>query len=116
MGHLRPAVEQLDGAADHPGLALGQAALEEVFPAVEEDQRQLAAAVMGGDAIGQARCARRLVAVDGQGAGGDPAGLGPGDTGPLAAVDQEIGRAACRERVGQYVWTRVVAVSLKKTK
>src|SRR3546814_12610876 len=26
----------------------------------------------------------------------------------------EIGRASCRERVGQYVWLRVVPVSLKK--
>src|SRR3546814_20147402 len=28
---------------------------------------------------------------------------------------EEIGRASCRERVCQYVWISVVAVSLKKT-
>src|SRR3546814_18911981 len=31
-------------------------------------------------------------------------------------VDQEIGRASCRERVCQYVWISVVAESLKKKK
>src|SRR3546814_16833314 len=30
------------------------------------------------------------------------------------AVSDEIGRASCRERVCQYVWISVVAVSLKK--
>src|SRR3546814_8905462 len=31
-------------------------------------------------------------------------------------VELEIGRASCRERVCQYVWISVVAVSLKKKK
>src|SRR3546814_11000517 len=30
--------------------------------------------------------------------------------------DEQIGRASCRERVCQYVWISVVAVSLKKKK
>src|SRR3546814_17534977 len=32
----------------------------------------------------------------------------------LMAVPYQIGRASCRERVCQYVWISVVAVSLKK--
>src|SRR3546814_18010005 len=32
------------------------------------------------------------------------------------AVENEIGRASCRERVCQYVWISVGAVSLKKKK
>src|SRR3546814_16004737 len=32
------------------------------------------------------------------------------------ALDQQIGRASCRERVCQYVYISVVAVSLKKQK
>src|SRR3546814_867431 len=35
---------------------------------------------------------------------------------PLAPFPDEIGRASCRERVCQYVWISVVAVSLKKKK
>src|SRR3546814_17975795 len=42
-----------------------------------------------------------------------------GDSGTLnrqakSAARPEIGRASCRERVCQYVWLSVVAVSLKK--
>src|SRR3546814_12760758 len=33
-----------------------------------------------------------------------------------AIIREEIGRASCRERVCQYVWISVVAVSLKKKK
>src|SRR3546814_17954472 len=37
----------------------------------------------------------------------------PNLTGALKAVDAEIGRASCRERVWQYVWISAVAVSFK---
>src|SRR3546814_16127466 len=35
-------------------------------------------------------------------------------TNKVLFLDEEIGRASCRERVCKYVWISVVAVSLKK--
>src|SRR3546814_11454889 len=49
-----------------------------------------------------------VVEFGGEGAAADARRIGLGDA--------EIGRASCRERVCQYVWNSVVAVSLKKNK
>src|SRR3546814_6064236 len=43
-------------------------------------------------------------------------GGGGGGAFGIVEIATEIGRASCRERVGQYVYISVVAVSLKKKK
>src|SRR3546814_14914987 len=101
------------------------------FPTRRSSDRHLDHGPLGGEGAGEHRDAADLVdrvgeRVDDVAVGrrrveiGQVLGDGLARDGEAVAVEQagleEIGRAACRERVWQYVSIRVVAGYLKKTK
>src|SRR3546814_16829756 len=81
-----------------------------ISPVARQDQRHVgqAAIAQSGEAFVREM---RIIGLEAQpGFGGRPS------LGPTALTTPQIGRASCRERVGQYVEISVVAVCLKKKK
>jgi len=87
MGHLKVVAVALDHAGHDAGFALGQNLGQVVVPGVKEHQGQHARIVRDLDLIGLAAVVGLGVGTDGHAQGGDAPGLGLGDLGRVAAVD-----------------------------